>query len=69
MAAVLADCPATAEMPVCHRCAMIPLAVSGRLVVGVAVAAALLLMWVLLRMETRGEAREQAEEEAREQDR
>jgi hypothetical protein len=42
---------------------MIPLAVSGRIVIGVAVVAALLLVWVLLRLDTRDEAAEKAEEE------
>jgi hypothetical protein len=44
-------------------CAMIPLAVSGRIVIGVAVVGALMLVWVLLRMDTRDEAAEKAEEE------
>jgi hypothetical protein len=50
---------------------MIPLAVSGTIVIGTAVSGALLLVWVLLRMDTRDEAAEKAEEEeaAREADR
>ncbi len=43
---------------------MIPLAVSGRIVIGVAVVGALVLVWVLLRLDTRDEATERAEEEA-----
>ena len=49
---------------------MIPLAVSGRVVVGVAVVGALVLVWVLLRMNARDEAAKEPEEEAaREADR
>ena len=49
---------------------MIPLAVSGRVVVGVAVVGALVLVWVLLRMNARDEAAEKPEDEAaREADR
>jgi len=44
---------------------MIPLALSGTVVIGVAVPAALLLVWSLLRMERREEAAELLEEEAR----
>jgi fatty acid-binding protein DegV len=42
---------------------MIPLAVSGRIVIVVAVVGALLLVWVLLRLDTRDEAAQKAEEE------
>jgi hypothetical protein len=43
---------------------MIPLAVSGRVVVGVAVVGALVLVWVLLRMDARDQAAEKPEDEA-----
>jgi hypothetical protein len=43
---------------------MIPLAVSGKIVIGVAVFGALLLVWVLLRIDTRDEAADKAEDEA-----
>jgi hypothetical protein len=43
---------------------MIPLAVSGTIVIGTAVSGALVLVWVLLRLDTRDEAEERAEEDA-----
>jgi hypothetical protein len=46
---------------------MIPLAVSGPIVIGVAVVGAMLLVWVLLRTEAREGAKEEAEEEAEEE--
>jgi hypothetical protein len=42
---------------------MLPLAVSGPVVIGVAVVAAVLLAWVLLRAEMRDDAREESENE------
>jgi hypothetical protein len=46
---------------------VIPLAVSGPLVIGTAASAAVLLLLILLRLETRGEAREKAEVAAAEE--
>jgi len=43
---------------------MLPLAVSGPTVIGVASVAALLLAWVLLRAEVRDDAREESERES-----
>jgi len=43
---------------------MLPLAVSGRVVIGVAVIGALVLLWVLLRLEARQETDEDPEESA-----
>jgi hypothetical protein len=47
---------------------MIPLAVSGTIVIGTAVSGALVLVWVLLRLDTRDEAAEKAEEEEEEEE-
>jgi hypothetical protein len=44
---------------------MVPLAVSGPVVIGIAVLAAVLLAWVLLRAETRDDAREEADGESK----
>jgi hypothetical protein len=46
---------------------MIPLAVSGPLVIGAAASAAVVFLLILLRLETRGEARERAEAAAGEE--
>jgi ABC-type Fe3+ transport system permease subunit len=42
---------------------MLPLAVSGPTVIGVAVVAAVLLAWVLLRADVRDDAREEDQQE------
>ena len=47
---------------------MVPLASSGPIVIGVAVAGALVLMRLLMRSETRLEAEEEAERRAAEKD-
>ena len=44
---------------------MVPLAVSGTIVIGVAVSGAVLLIIVLLRAEDREQAKEDAEEQAK----
>jgi hypothetical protein len=46
---------------------MIPLAVSGPLVIGTAASGTVVLLLILLRLETRGEARERAEAAARDE--